>query len=52
MTWSIGFRAPQEGELARELLLGLADDAFEGVGDGLYRDPKQLAVSSPAAIPE
>jgi ribosomal protein L16 Arg81 hydroxylase len=25
MTWSMGFRAPQEGELARELLLGLAD---------------------------
>ncbi|PIT82435.1 cupin domain-containing protein [Limnohabitans sp. 15K] len=51
MTWSIGFRAPQEGELARELLLGLADEAFEGVGDALYRDPKQAAVSSSAAIP-
>ena len=51
MTWSIGFRAPQEGELARELLLGLADEAFDGVGDVLYRDPKQIAVSSPAAIP-
>lgn len=51
MTWSIGFRAPQEGELARELLLGLADEAFEGVGDALYRDPKQAAVVSPAAIP-
>ena len=52
MTWSIGFRAPQEGELARELLLGLADEAFDGVGDGLYRDPKQVAVLSPAAIPQ
>ena len=51
MTWSIGFRAPQEGELARELLLGLADEAFDGVGDALYRDPKQAAVTSPAAIP-
>ena len=51
MTWSIGFRAPQEGELARELLLGLADEAFEGVGDALYRDPQQTAVASPAAIP-
>eukprot|EP01041_Mallomonas_annulata_P032679 gene32679-55192_t len=51
MTWSIGFRAPQEGELARELLLGLADEAFDGVGDALYRDPKQLAVAKPAAIP-
>lgn len=52
MTWSIGFRAPQEGELARELLLGLADEAFDGVGDALYRDPKQAAVSSPAAVPQ
>lgn len=51
MTWSIGFRAPQQGELARELLLGLADEAFDGLGDALYRDPKQLAVASPAAIP-
>jgi 50S ribosomal protein L16 3-hydroxylase len=51
MTWSIGFRAPQEGELAREILLGLADEAFDGVGDALYRDPKQQAVTSPAAIP-
>jgi 50S ribosomal protein L16 3-hydroxylase len=51
MTWSIGFRAPQEGELARELLLGLADEAFDGVGDAIYRDPKQGAMSSPAAIP-
>jgi 50S ribosomal protein L16 3-hydroxylase len=51
MTWSIGFRAPQEGELARELLLGLADEAFEGVGDALYRDPKQAAVGTPAALP-
>jgi 50S ribosomal protein L16 3-hydroxylase len=51
MTWSIGFRAPQQGELARELLLGLADEAFDGLGDGLYRDPGQLAASSPAAIP-
>jgi 50S ribosomal protein L16 3-hydroxylase len=51
MTWSIGFRAPQEGELARELLLGLADEAFDGVGDALYRDPKQAAVDTPAAVP-
>jgi 50S ribosomal protein L16 3-hydroxylase len=52
MTWSIGFRAPQEGELARELLLGLADDAFERVGEALYKDPGQAAVNHPAAIPE
>lgn len=52
MTWSVGFRAPQEGELARELLLGLAEESFDRVGDALYRDPKQMAVSSPAAIPQ
>lgn len=51
MTWSIGFRAPQAGELARELLLGLADEAFEGLGAAIYRDPQQLAVQSSAAIP-
>jgi 50S ribosomal protein L16 3-hydroxylase len=32
-------------------LLGLADEAFDGVGDALYRDPKQSAVSEPAAMP-
>lgn len=51
MTWSMGFRAPKEGELARELLLGVADEAFDGVGEALYRDPAQVAVSTPAAIP-
>jgi 50S ribosomal protein L16 3-hydroxylase len=51
MTWSIGFRSPPQGELAREILLGLADEAFDGVGDALYRDPKQAAVSQPAAMP-
>jgi 50S ribosomal protein L16 3-hydroxylase len=51
MTWSIGFRSPPEGELAREILLGLADEAFDGVGDALYRDPQQTAVSQPAAMP-
>ena len=51
MTWSIGFRSPQQGELAREILLGLADEAFDGVGEALYRDPKQSAVSAPAAMP-
>ena len=51
MTWSIGFRSPQQGELAREILLGLADEAFDGVGDTLYRDPNQPAVSAPGAVP-
>ena len=52
MTCSIGFRAPQQGELARELLQRLADDAPELVGDALYRDPYQAATPHPAEIPE
>ena len=51
MTWSIGFRSPQAGELARELLQGLADEASELVGDVVYRDPQQAAVDRPGAIP-
>ena len=51
MTWSIGFRSPQQGELARELLLGLADEAPELAGDVVYRDPAQPAVTQPGAIP-
>ena len=51
MTWSIGFRSPQAGELARELLLGLADEATDRVGETVYRDPSQPAVSHPGAIP-
>lgn len=51
MTWSIGFRSPQQGELARELLLGLADEAPELAGDVVYRDPAQPAVAQPGAIP-
>lgn len=51
MTWSIGFRSPQAGELARELLLGLADEAPDASGEGVYKDPGQPAVTHPAAMP-
>ena len=51
MTWSIGFRAPQQGELAREILQGLADEALDHVGDARYRDPAQPAVAHPGALP-
>ena len=51
MTWSIGFRSPQAGELARELLQGLADEAAELAGDAVYRDPQQPAVAQAAQIP-
>lgn len=52
MTWSIGFRSPQMGELAREILEGLADEALERGGDVVYKDPSQEAVTQAAAIPE
>ena len=51
MTYSIGFRAPNRGELARDLLQRLADDAPDEAGDGLYQDAAQLAVVEPGAIP-
>jgi 50S ribosomal protein L16 3-hydroxylase len=51
MTYSIGFRSPKRGELARELLQRLAEDAAEQVGDAVYRDPAQPAVGTPGAIP-
>ncbi|MES3010759.1 MAG: cupin domain-containing protein [Pseudomonadota bacterium] len=49
MTYSIGFRAPSKGEIARELLLRLADDADDAT---LYRDRDQPAVTDSARLPE
>ncbi|MBI2768779.1 MAG: cupin domain-containing protein [Burkholderiales bacterium] len=49
-TYSIGFRAPARGELARELLQRLAEDAADEAGDALYRDAGQPATPSPGAI--
>ena len=51
MTYSIGFRAPGRGDLVRELLQRMGDEADEVVGQGLYKDPGQPAVATPAAIP-
>ncbi len=60
MTYSIGFRAPSEGELAAALLQRLADycqDEQEGDADPqqraakLYRDPTQAATATPGAMP-
>jgi 50S ribosomal protein L16 3-hydroxylase len=50
-TYSVGFRSPASGELARELLLRLADDAARGADERLYRDPAQQATERPGAIP-
>jgi 50S ribosomal protein L16 3-hydroxylase len=51
MTYSIGFRSPNRGELARELLQRLAEDACDLAGEAIYRDPLQGAVPNPGAIP-
>ncbi len=48
MTYSIGFRAPQRGGLAAELVQRLADDHEDAV---LYQDPSQPATAQPAAVP-
>ncbi len=51
MTYSIGFRAPGRGELARDLLERMAGDAAEAAGEALYRDAGQPPASAPGAIP-
>lgn len=50
-TYSIGFRAPAQAELARELLQRIAEEAAEDAPQRLYRDPAQPAADSPGAIP-
>ena len=65
MTYSIGFRAPRQGELAAELLHRLAemseDSASGAANEGrpyakrlqqLYRDPAQAATTNPAELPD
>lgn len=54
MTYSIGFRAPRQAELAGELLQRLADfhgDEEDAGSQPLYRDPSQDATGTPAALP-
>lgn len=51
MTYSVGFRAPARGELARELLQRIAEDAEDAAGMTLYRDGSQPPVESPGAVP-
>ena len=51
MTYSIGFRSPDRGEMGRELLLRMSDEPDEPENPVIYRDPKQEAVSNPAEIP-
>jgi 50S ribosomal protein L16 3-hydroxylase len=51
MTYSIGFRSPVKGEIARDLLQCLAEQAADDVGCAIYRDPQQPAVSGSGEIP-
>ena len=54
MTYSIGFRAPTQAELAAALLQRLGDwvaDTAEEAADRRYRDPRQTATESPAQMP-
>ena len=48
MTYSMGFRVPQRGGLAGELLQRMADEFDDAT---LYRDPYQPATATPAAMP-
>ncbi len=48
MTCSIGMRAPQRGALAGEIMQRLAETCDD---PALYRDARQSATKSPAAIP-
>jgi len=51
MTYSIGFRAPAQNDLARELLMRLSD-ATEDLDALLYQDPRQEAVERAGSIPK
>jgi 50S ribosomal protein L16 3-hydroxylase len=52
MTYSVGFRVPQTGDLAREMMIRVSEGADEAAGCDLYKDATQPAVAKPAAIPE
>jgi 50S ribosomal protein L16 3-hydroxylase len=51
MTYSIGFRAPDQVELAQSLLQGMAEQLAETMPSKRYRDPGQAAAAHPAQIP-
>ncbi|MEG0920414.1 MAG: cupin domain-containing protein [Comamonas sp.] len=55
MTYSIGFRSPAQHELAGDLLMRLSegdeDDDNAKAASPIYKDPKQMAVEAPGAIP-
>jgi 50S ribosomal protein L16 3-hydroxylase len=50
-TYSIGFRAPAQAELARELLQRIAEEAADDAPERIYRDAAQAATEAPGEIP-
>ena len=52
ITCSIGFRAPSDHELARELLQRVLETELDDSAATLYRDPKQVATDTPAEVPQ
>ena len=51
MTYSVGFKAPQSGDLAADLLQRMAEHAPDAVSGSLYGDAGQGAMDAPGAIP-
>jgi 50S ribosomal protein L16 3-hydroxylase len=51
MTCSIGFRAPAQIELARDVMQRVIDGLEAPDGDPLYGDPRQPATAQPGLIP-
>ena len=54
MTYSVGFKAPQQTQLAADLLMGVAEELFDQNGsfnESIYKDPAQAAVHQDASIP-
>jgi 50S ribosomal protein L16 3-hydroxylase len=52
MTYSVGFRAPDFAQLGREILVRMGESLDEHLASHVYRDPDQLAVTRPGAIPQ
>ena len=52
MTYSIGFKSPDRGELLSELLQRLADHTADSAEVQIYKDPTQAAVAAPGQIPQ
>jgi 50S ribosomal protein L16 3-hydroxylase len=51
ITCSIGFRAPSDHEVAREVLQRVLETELDEADAKLYRDPQQLATDMPAKVP-